>query len=672
MILPFTLFLASVAAQASVSGQQYILSPSSRSVQPRAVYRTTGNVTTGGGDATTTSDVSAGFRLTGPGSSLTLDFGQITAGVPNLQFGDVNLAYTEAVDFVGIASDNSTRNTHLDGTLYVPITANEAYSVPPAWNRGAFRHLTLSIPESASQEQAVEVSLTSLTYTAQPSAENPAEYAGYFECSDDLLNRIWYAGAYTVQLCTVSANSSIDHIRVLDPVGWSADAQTVGLNASDEFLSDGAKRDRNPWAGDLGVSTRSGLSLEKDLITTRNSLIGMFVVQNATTGYFAYCGSPLGELFGLVGTAYDSDTYHLWTIIGYGEYVLSSRDRSFGEQYWGNITAGLAAVETYLDPTTGLLNGTGGLDCGRVGQFGQSTSLNALYCYALNTSAQVATYIERAENATAWEQKATAIKTAVNDNLYDSSAGLYWDNTTDAGHSVYPQDGNTFAILFNVTSSAEQALTVANSLAARLTDNGTPAPELPGFISPFISSLELFAQIAASPADASRALALTRTQWAFMMNRFSNSTFIEGYALDGSLDYGFYAGGSAFISHVHAWSTGPMYLLSSLIGGMRAATFDVPASDGDWVFQPVVNGSGLTEAKAGFVRPVGTFNSSWAVEENRFTAKFSVPNGQIGTVYLPAFDGASDYTLDEVSVNDGDRITLGGFIRVANVSRGEH
>ena len=143
----------------------------------------------------------------------------------------------------------------------------------------------------------MEVSLDSVAYTAQPSLETPSDYSGYFESSDELLNHIWYAAAYTVQLCTVPANSSIDHVRVLDPVGWSADAEVVGLNASDEFLSDGAKRDRNPWAGDIGVSIRSGLSFEKDLISTRNSLIGMFVVQNSTSGYFPYAVSPLGELF---------------------------------------------------------------------------------------------------------------------------------------------------------------------------------------------------------------------------------------------------------------------------------------------------------------------------------------------------------------------------------------
>ena len=314
--------LLSAAAQ-STPGQQYILSPSSRTVRAQSVYRTTGNVTIAGVDASSSSDVDSVFRLTGSNASITFDFGQITAGNPHLNFGaascmdcttallpnftcgascnGLGVAYTEAVEFVGLISDNSTLYSHLDGTLYVPVTANEAYSIPSAWGRGAFRYLTLSLPVEASAEQSVEVSLDSVAYTAQPSLETPSDYSGYFESSDELLNHIWYAAAYTVQLCTVPANSSIDHVRVLDPVGWSADAEVVGLNASDEFLSDGAKRDRNPWAGDIGVSIRSGLSFEKDLISTRNSLIGMFVVQNATSGYFPYAGSPLGELFGLRG-----------------------------------------------------------------------------------------------------------------------------------------------------------------------------------------------------------------------------------------------------------------------------------------------------------------------------------------------------------------------------------
>ena len=374
----------------------------------------------------------------------------------------------------------------------------------------------------------------------------------------------------------------------------------------------------------------------------------------------------------LVGYAYASDTYHLWTIIGFGEYVLSSEDKTFGEKYWANITAGITAVERYIDNSTGLFNGTGGMDWGRIGQFGQSSSLNALYSYALTTTAKVATYLGQEANVTAWQQRAEAVKTAINQNLYDSSAGLYWDNTTDAGHEIYPQDGNVFAVLFNITSSPEQALTIANNLASRHTEFGAPAPELPGSISPFITSLELFAQVAASPSDVSRALALTRTQWGFMLNRFSNSTLLEGYGTDGSLNYGFYPDGSAFISHVHAWSTGPMYLLSSLVGGLRAATFDTPEGDGDWVFQPAVNGSGLTEVKAGFVRSAGSYNSSWAITASGFQANFTVPAGQTGTVYVPTFEGGSGYMLDDKDVSSGDRTSLAGFIRVADVAGGQH
>lgn len=39
--------------------------------------------------------------------------------------------------------------------------------------------------------------------TAFPSSRNPRAYTGYFESSSDLLNRIWYAGAYTLQLNTI-------------------------------------------------------------------------------------------------------------------------------------------------------------------------------------------------------------------------------------------------------------------------------------------------------------------------------------------------------------------------------------------------------------------------------------------------------------------------------------
>jgi len=62
----------------------------------------------------------------------------------------------------------------------------------------------------------------------------PAEYQGWFISSDDQLNRMWYAGAYTAQMDMV-------------PVG-------VASCFTQPVIFDGAKRDRAIWSGDLMVS----------------------------------------------------------------------------------------------------------------------------------------------------------------------------------------------------------------------------------------------------------------------------------------------------------------------------------------------------------------------------------------------------------------------------------
>lgn len=75
--------------------------------------------------------------------------------------------------------------------------------------------------------------------------------------ADELLNRIWYAGAYTNQLCTIDPayGNSLIHLgeinsSVSDAVNvtwWTNYTITEGKSA----LVDGAKRDRLVWAGGM-------------------------------------------------------------------------------------------------------------------------------------------------------------------------------------------------------------------------------------------------------------------------------------------------------------------------------------------------------------------------------------------------------------------------------------
>jgi hypothetical protein len=175
--------------------------------------------------------------------------------------------------------------------------AGQAYTLPPAYARGGFRYLTFSLPPQADALQSVQFRLIHIIFQAQQSLGQPSAYAGYFFSSDHMLNRIWYAAAYTLQLATVAANSSVQHLALLSPQGWSQDAIATNFSGVEEFLSDGAKRDRNPWAGDLGVAIRSAVSLNADLVSIKNSLLAMLILQDPVTGYFPYCGSPLGNVF---------------------------------------------------------------------------------------------------------------------------------------------------------------------------------------------------------------------------------------------------------------------------------------------------------------------------------------------------------------------------------------
>jgi hypothetical protein len=336
---------------------------------------------------------------------------------------------------------------------------------------------------------------------------------------------------------------------------------------------------------------------------------------------------------------YDSDTYHLWTIAGFSEYILASGDITFSNQYWAQIVHGLEATYPYVDLATGLFNGTKTLDWERIGQGGQNTVLNALYHHTLNLAARVSRLISTSDKISAEKWLSLAVKTKVSMNqlLYDPSAGLLYDNTTAAGHQIYPQDGNSAAINFDITNSSRQALSIAQNLSKRLTQFGASAPELPGTISPFIGSQELRVQFAASPSGSTRALALMRTQWGHMRQAFSNPTFIEGYGSNGELTYGFYPGyaGKSLISHAHGWSTGPVFSLLNNMVGIQASPISVAPADGSWAFHPAVIGSGLTYADGGYSTKDGTFSASWQFHGDVFSATLTAPHGLTKTIYIP-------------------------------------
>lgn len=259
----------------------------------------------------------------------------------------------------------------------------------------------------------------------------------------------------------------------------------------------------------------------------------------------------------------------------------------------------------------------------------------------------MATILDDTLSSKNWGAAAAKVKLAANALLWDETSSLFLDNETT---TLHPQDGNAWAVLANLTLSNSQNTAITSGLRSRWGPYGAPAPEVgstPATVSPFIGYFELLAHYTAG--NASAALELMRTQWGFMLDdpRMTNSTFIEGYAADGSLRYAPYKH-DARVSHAHGWSTGPTSLLTFYTAGLR-----VTGAGGEtWIVAPRLGG--LRSVKAGYAAPSGGF--SVEVEGGTTSGvvgalKFVTPEATVGEVDIPGVQGS-------LRSEQGDVVTL--------------
>ncbi|WP_326758500.1 trehalase family glycosidase [Streptomyces phaeochromogenes] len=622
------------APRAAVDPLNY--SPTSRTLKPTAVHKTSGSVAN-------PQNVLSGqpTRISGSQSAITLDFGKEVGGVTTLSFGNtssggqrVGLAYSESSLYVGNNSDRSSGRDGEDGALYATASANGMYTVPTAKQRGGFRYLTVFLDTSG----WVDLKGVSLDFTAAPGKSNPADYANYFHSNDELLNRIWYAGAYTVQLNTIASNQG----RAWPPPAseWDNGA-TVGVG--DSILVDGAKRDRTVWPGDLGIAVPSQYAYSGDLTSTRNALTTMFDAQSAE-GEIPWSGPP----FNLKG----SDTYHTWTLLGTSTYYTYTADRPWLDSQWADYKRGMAFIINKIG-SSNLLNVTRTQDWARSGQGGENISANALLYAALRGGATLATVEGDSALAASWNSRATALRAAANSRLWDASKGMYKDNPTSG---LYPQDGNSLAVWYGLTDSAAKSKSVIAGLGTRWGTYGPTTPEWGGNVSPFVGGMELNARFTAN--DDHGALDQIRRTWGHMLNSDigTKSTFWEGIKADGGLAYG-----GSFMSLTHGWSSAPTSTL----------TFDVlgtapESATGAYRFVP--HPGDLTSAEGRITMPQGAVNASWSRDPaaGTYSAHLTSPSGTTGRIGVPKFGGGNV----TVSVNGSVVWRNGAFTPTSGITGG--
>lgn len=623
------------------SWDQNIFAPETRTVSPVNVLSLN--------DGTIVSGYPGSKLLTGNASALVFDFGVEVGGILSVGYsttgggGSMGLAFTEAKDYIGLQSDSSNGKFALgtgdfacaDGSLYSDFESagNHSYQMEDKKLRGGFRYLTVFLLTKANETTTLSINDVTLEIAFHPTWSNLRAYQGYFHCNDEELNKIWYSGAYTIQTNAVPVNTG-RQVPTLSS-GW---ANNDSMANGSTTIVDGAKRDRAVWPGDMAIAVPSAFYSVGDIEFVKTALQTMYDHQNAD-GSLPEAGPPLLQQ--------NSDTYHMWTLIGTYYYILYTNDTAFLELNWPRYEKALEYTYGKVLQPLGLLNVTGTRDWARLTQGGNNTEANVILYHTLKTGEKLAQWQGSASLGDVYNTRARDLNANIHAHLWDDESGSLRDNETAT--TLHPQDANSMALLFDLMANDTSKIDrISSSLTKNWTPIGAEAPELPNNISPFISSFEVQGHFATGHTD--RALELIRRSWGWYLNHpnGTGSTVIEGYLTNGSWAYRNYRGYSydaTYVSHSHGWSSGPTSALTNYIVGLQVTE----RLGSSWSLAPQFGD--LTHAEGGFSTKLGLFSAKWEIEDRgqKYVLSWDVPEGTQGEVKVPALPKGE---IGKVSVGD--------------------
>lgn len=437
-----------LGAAHSIPYTEYILAPSSRTVSPVSIYQVAGTVDNAQG---LTGNSTATFRGSSQGnSSVTFDFGVNIAGQVSLTAGNstdpgaaIWLTYSESSLWVSSYASDAVSDIGLDEPIPLYVGQGPGiYTVDRVYARGGFRYLTLVNNGTGD----IDLTGVSVYFTAAPTQDLQA-YTGYFHSNDELVNRIWYAGAYTNQLCDIDPKHGDALVNAQETISQPLQPwyYNYTITNGSNCLVDGAKRDTLVWPGDMFISGPAVAYSTFDLEAIRNSMEALLVLQTAE-GILPYVGVPFFSTINAI-----SFTYHLHNLVGMYNYYLYSGDEAWLRTYWDQFKLGLEWSLSNVD-SSGLMNVTSSADWLRAGMGGHNIEANAILYYVLGLGVDLANVLGDDTAASGYEEAAAGIKEAANSLLWNAEQGFYTDNETT---TLAPQDGNSFAGMFRPRCTAQ-------------------------------------------------------------------------------------------------------------------------------------------------------------------------------------------------------------------------
>ena len=309
-----------------------------------------------------------------------------------------------------------------------------------------------------------------------------------------------------------------------------------------DFLIDGVKRDRLPWAGDLSVSLLANAYSFRDPEIVKRTLT---VLDSA--------GWEAGDVNGIID-------YSLWLVICHDLFQRYFGDTDFLKAKYDRVAGRLESFAARAN-AEGFLTEDGS-DRAKVWLFidwtddaHSTVALNSIYYGALMAGRNLAVRAGRSEDAKRWAERARKLRAAIRERAWDAGRGLFRYDMLDPAKGHFTRHPNIYAVYFGI-AEGDELKSIGRALAAG---------DLPAVGTPYVSTYEVMALNMCGLREDARAR--VERIWGGMLD-LGATTFWEGFnpAHRGLQHLAFY--GRPFAnSKCHAWGSAPVFLLPMLREG---------------------------------------------------------------------------------------------------------
>lgn len=213
------------------------------------------------------------------------------------------------------------------------------------------------------------------------------------------------------------------------------------------FISDGAKRDRLPWSGDIDWAFRSGFYSH-----------GAKTAMPETLELFAKHQTPEGYVFGTFYPEYEdgyrsreyghyeSDMFSAWYIVALGTYYRYTADVALAKKLYPSVRAGLGYFLRSIE-ADGLFNQryetSKGLWDHQLGDFGKNSYTNLIIWECFRTGEMLAELLGEREDAALYASTSQRMKEGIFRLLWSDRCGGF---IKTLGNEVYCDMANAFAM----------------------------------------------------------------------------------------------------------------------------------------------------------------------------------------------------------------------------------